>query len=185
MSNIVCRRTQGRASCWLIGGLGCLGLVILAVVALYFLGRAGAGLVQPVMQAMERGQKVLVAQRAAYDAIRLYAAANNGKYPKSLKELTPKYTNADLTAPITLEDGTKITLVYKPPQPNAAPDTVILEHKPPITATMNAFGTKITFEYTYQIQLDGKAWMQQVTIDEQGNKQIQRIELEGSRPRRN
>ncbi|MDW8107079.1 MAG: hypothetical protein RMK45_06325 [Armatimonadota bacterium] len=177
MSNLRYRRTHGRVSCWLLGGLGCLGLIIISIVGLYLLGRAGAGMFQSVIQASVQGQKVLAVQRAAYTALRQYATANNGRYPKTLKELTPKYTQTDLTKPIVLDDGTKVTLVYKPPQPNAAPDTVILEHKPPIKATVDALGAKVTLEQTYQIQLNGEEYMQQVTIDPQGNKQLQRIRV--------
>ncbi|MCS7273121.1 MAG: hypothetical protein NZ550_03120 [Fimbriimonadales bacterium] len=178
MGNLRRQCVQGRVSCWLLGGLGCLGLIIIGIITVYLLVRAGMGMVQPVIEAAERGQKVLAAQRTAYAALRQYAAANNGKYPKTLKELTPRYTQTDLTKPIVLDDGTKVTLVYKSPQPNAAPDTVILEHKPPIKATTSFLGTKVVVEQTFQIQLNGEEYLQQVIIDPQGNKRVQRTRLD-------
>jgi len=80
----------------------------------------------------------------------------------------------DPTQPIRLDDGTEVRLVYKPPKPNAAPETVILEHKPPIKATMEILGQKVDMEFTYQVQLNGEVYQQQVFTDPQGNKQIQR-----------
>jgi hypothetical protein len=80
----------------------------------------------------------------------------------------------DPTQPIRLDDSTEVRLVYKPPKPNAAPETVILEHKPPIKATIEILGQKVDMEFTYQVQLNGEVYQQQVFTDPQGNKQIQR-----------
>lgn len=168
-------RCAGRASCWLIGGLGCLGIVVIGIIAMVILGRSLVDTVgRPIEEVVSKAQVVVSVQRAAYDALQQYAAAHNGRYPKSLKELTPKYAAEDLTRPIKLEDGSEVRLVYKPPQPNASPDTVILEHKPPIKSQMELFGQKVDMEFTYQVQLDGQTYQQQVIIDPQGNKQIQR-----------
>jgi hypothetical protein len=168
-------RLHGRASCWLLGGVGCLGLLIVGVLAIVLGGRALFETVgKPVEQVLTKAQVVVPKQRAIYDALQRYAADNNGKYPQSLKQLVPKYVPEDPTRPIPLNDGTEVRLVYKPPKPNAAPETVILEHKPPIKATMEILGQKVDMEFTYQVQLNGEVYQQQVFTDPQGNKQIQR-----------
>jgi hypothetical protein len=168
-------RLQGRASCWVLGGIGCLGLLIVGVLAIVLGGRALFETVgKPVEQVLTKAQVVVPKQRAIYDALQRYAADNNGKYPQSLKQLVPKYVAEDPTQPIRLHDGTEVRLVYKPPKPNAAPETVILEHKPPIKATMEILGQKVDMEFTYQVQLNGEVYQQQVFTDPQGNKQIQR-----------
>jgi len=168
-------RLHGRASCWLLGGIGCLGLLIIGVLAIVLGGRALFETVsKPVEQVLTKAQVVVPKQRAIYDALQRYAADNNGKYPQSLKQLVPKYVAEDPTQPIRLDDGTEVRLVYKPPKPNAAPETVILEHKPPIKATMEILGQKVDMEFTYQVQLNGEVYQQQVFTDPQGNKQIQR-----------
>jgi hypothetical protein len=168
-------RLQGRASCWVLGGVGCLGLLIIGVLAIVLGGRALFETVsKPVEQVLTKAQVVVPKQRAIYDALQRYSAENNGKYPQSLKQLAPKYVAEDPTQPIRLDDGTEVRLVYKPPKPNAAPETVILEHKPPIKATMEILGQKVDMEFTYQVQLNGEVYQQQVFTDPQGNKQIQR-----------
>lgn len=168
-------RLQGRASCWLLGGIGCLGLLIIGVLAIVLGGRALFETVgKPVEQVLTKAQVVVPKQRAIYDALQRYAADNNGKYPQSLKQLVPKYMAEDPTQPIRLDDGTEVRLVYKPPKPNAAPETVILEHKPPIKATMEILGQKVDMEFTYQVQLNGEVYQQQVFTDSQGNKQTRR-----------
>ena len=168
-------RLHGRASCWLLGGVGCLGLLIVGVLAIVLGGRALFETVgKPVEQVLTKAQVVVPKQRAIYDALQRYAADNNGKYPQSLKQLVPKYVPEDPTRPIQLDDGTEVRLIYKPPKPDAAPETVILEHKPPIKTTMQLFGQKIDMQVTYQVQLNGEVYQQRVITDPQGNKQIQR-----------
>ena len=168
-------RLQGRASCWVLGGIGCLGLLIVGVVALFLGGRALVSTVgRPIEEVVTKAQVVVPKQRAIYDALQRYAADNNGKYPQSLKQLVPKYVAEDPTQPIRLHDGTEVRLVYKPPKPDAAPETVILEHKPPINTTMELFGQKIDMQVTYQVLLNGEVYQQRVITDPLGNKQIQR-----------
>ncbi|GIV08047.1 MAG: hypothetical protein KatS3mg019_0138 [Fimbriimonadales bacterium] len=168
-------RAAGRASCWLIGGLGCLGVAVIGVIALVLMSRSLVNtLGKPIEEVVSKAQVVVSVQRAAYDALQQYAAANNGKYPKSLKELTPKYATEDLTRPIRLSDGSEVRLLYKPPQQGTTPDTVILEHKPPIKSQMEILGQKVDMEFTYQVQLNGEVYQQQVIIDPEGNKQTQR-----------
>ena len=106
-------RLQGRASCWLLGGIGCLGLLIVGVLAIVLGGRALFETVgKPVEQVLTKAQVVVPKQRAIYDALQRYAADNNGKYPQSLKQLVPKYVAEDPTQPIRLHDGTEVRLVY-------------------------------------------------------------------------
>ena len=168
-------RLQGRASCWVLGGIGCLGLLIIGVSVIVLGGRALFETVgKPVEQVLTKAQVVVPKQRAIYDALQRYAADNNGKYPQTLKQLVPKYVAEDPTQPIRLHDGTEVRLVYKPPKPNAAPETVILEHKPPIKATMEILGQKVDMEFTYQVQLNGEVYQQQVITDPQGNKETRR-----------
>jgi len=168
-------RLHGRASCWVLGGIGCLGLLIVGVLAIVLGGRALVNTFgEPIKELAIKTQAIVPKQRAVYDALQRYAADNNGKYPQSLKQLVPKYVPEDPTRPIPLNDGTEVRLVYKPPKPDAAPETVILEHKPPIKATMEILGQKVDMEFTYQVQLNGEVYQQQVITDPQGNKQIQR-----------
>jgi hypothetical protein len=168
-------RLQGRTSCWVLGGIGCLGLMIIGVLILFFGGRALVNTFgRPIEEVLGKAQVIVPKQRAVYDALQRYARENKGKYPQSLKQLAPKYVPEDPTRPIRFPDGTEVQLVYKPPKPDATPDTVILEHKPAIKTSMEIFGQKVDMEFTYQVQLNGEIYQQQVIIDPQGNKQIQR-----------
>jgi hypothetical protein len=168
-------RLQGRASCWVLGGIGCLGLLVIGIAALVLGGRVVINTFgRPIEEVVSKAQVVVPKQRAIYDALQRYAADNKGKYPQSLKQLVPKYVSEDPTRPIRFPDGTEVQLVYKPPKPNAGPETVILEHKPPIKATMEILGQKVDMEFTYQVQLNGEVYQQQVFTDSQGNKQTRR-----------
>jgi hypothetical protein len=168
-------RLHGRASCWVLGGIGCLGLLVIGIAALVLGGRALVNTFgRPIEEVVSKAQVVVPKQRAIYDALQRYAADNKGKYPQSLKQLVPKYVPEDPTRPIRFPDGTEVRLVYKPPKPNAAPETVILEHKPPIKATMEILGQKVDMEFTYQVQLNGEVYQQQVFTDSQGNMRTRR-----------
>jgi len=168
-------RLHGRASCWVLGGIGCLGLLVIGIAALVLGGRALINTFgRPIEEVVSKAQVVVPKQRAIYDALQRYAADNKGKYPQSLKQLVPKYVSEDPTRPIRFPDGTEVQFVYKPPKPNAAPETVILEHKPPIKATMEILGQKVDMEFTYQVQLNGEVYQQQVFTDSQGNKETRR-----------
>ncbi len=71
----------------------------------------------------------------------------HGQVPPNLNALTPKYLKPDALKPITLKDGTQIKWVYRPPKPDSAGDTVILEHTPPVTAEMK-FGQTLKANLT-------------------------------------
>lgn len=151
-------RLQGRTSCWVLGGLGCLGLLVIAVVGVYLLGRAfeRSGILQGAKTAGEAEQKFKPRMRALYEAIRRYEQDNNGKYPPSLKSLVPKYLSEEAISPVVLSDGTKFEFVYRPPKPNDPPDTVILEHKPPVKLVFSIAGATAETQITYQLRKDGK-----------------------------
>jgi len=60
-------RLQGRASCWLLGGVGCLGLLIIGVLAIVLGGRALFETVsKPVEQVLTKAQVVVPKQRAMW-----------------------------------------------------------------------------------------------------------------------
>lgn len=157
MKNGIRRRLQGRTSCWILGGLGCLGLIVMAFVGVYLLGRAiqQSGFGQMVKTASEAEQKFKPRLSALYEAIRRYEQDNNGKYPPSLKSLIPKYLTEEAISPVVLSDGTKYEFVYRPPKPNDPPDTVILEHKPPVKLVFSLAGETAETHVTYQVRKDG------------------------------
>lgn len=158
MNNCTQRRLQGRASCWILGGLGCLGLIVVAVIGVYLLGRAieQSGFGKMVQTAAEAEQKLKPRMRAIYEAISRYEQDNNGKYPPNLKSLIPKYLAEEAITPVVLSDGTKYEFVYRPPKPNDPPDTVILEHKPPVKLVFSVAGETAETHTTYQVRKDGK-----------------------------
>ncbi|OYT69885.1 MAG: hypothetical protein CFK48_07145 [Armatimonadetes bacterium CP1_7O] len=151
-------RLHGRTSCWVLGGLGCLGLIIIAAVGVYMLGRAieRSGFGQMMKTASEAEQKFRPRMRALYEAIRRYEQDNNGKYPPNLKSLVPKYLTEEAISPVVLNDGTKYEFVYRPPKPSDPPDTVILEHKPPVKLVFSVSGETAETHITYQLRKDGK-----------------------------
>ncbi|MCX7924534.1 MAG: hypothetical protein N2554_01840 [Fimbriimonadales bacterium] len=152
------RRLQGRTSCWVLGGIGCLGLLIIAMVGVYLLGRAiqETGIMQMAQTAAEAEQKLKPRLAALYRGVQQYVKANNGKYPPNLKALVPKYLTNEALAPAVMNDGTKYEFVYRPPKPNDPPETVILEHKPPVKLVISVRGETAETYITYQVGKDGK-----------------------------
>lgn len=83
---------RGRTSCWVLGGLGCLGLLILAFVGIYLLGRAIQQSFGGAIQQSEQMERVVIPRmKSIYQALQRYAADHNGKYPPNLQALVPKY----------------------------------------------------------------------------------------------
>lgn len=158
MSSSTQRRLQGRTSCWVLGGIGCLGLLVIVLVGLYFLARAvqESGLGQVTQIAAEAEQKLKPRLTAIYQGIQQYAQANNGKYPPNLKALVPKYLTEEALTPVVMSDGTEYKFVYRPPKPNDPPDTVILEHEPPVKLVISVLGETAETRVTYQVGKDGK-----------------------------
>jgi hypothetical protein len=77
-----------------LGGLGCLGLLILAFVGIYLLGRAfQRSFGESIQQAQQMEMKVEPRLKSLYQAIQRYTADHNGKYPPNLQALVPKYTS--------------------------------------------------------------------------------------------
>lgn len=151
------KRLQGRTSCWVLGGVGCLGLLVIMAVGFYFLARAvqESGFMQMAQTVAEAEQKLKPRLAAIYQGIQQYAQANNGKYPPNLKALVPKYLTEEALAPVVMNDGTQYEFVYRPPKPNDPPETVILEHKPPVKLVMNV-GESVEIQTTYQVGKDGR-----------------------------
>ena len=165
---------QGRISCWVLGGLGCLGLVLLSFVLIYMLGRAvqQSGFTQSVQQAQRMEQIVEPRLKAIYQAIQRYTTAHNGKYPPNLQTLVPKYLNPEALQPIAVDEKTQVKIIYKPPKPTDPGDTIILEHQPPITMKMSVFGEKIEMRITLQIQKDGRVSQMQESISSSGERRV-------------
>ncbi|MFN7016543.1 MAG: hypothetical protein ACK4P5_05145 [Fimbriimonadales bacterium] len=158
MRTSVQKRVQGRTSCWVLGGIGCLGLLVIMGVGFYLLGRAiqESGFGQLAQTAAEAEQKLKPRLTAIYQGIQQYTQANNGKYPPNLKALVPKYLTEDALTPVIMSDGTEYTFVYRPPKPNDPPETIILEHKPPVKLVVSILGETAETRVTYQVGKDGK-----------------------------
>ncbi len=171
---------SGRTSCWVIGGIGCLGLLIISVIAGFFLWRAFEGTFGNIIESAREIESVFEPRyEEVVDAIREYLQDNNGKYPPDLKALVPKYLQADALEPVVLSDGKQIKFVYKPPKPNDPPDTVVLEHSPPLVMTMEVFGEQVEMRITYQFRKDGSVVQKQEQVSSSGERRIR------VRPQRN
>ncbi|WP_299044717.1 hypothetical protein, partial [uncultured Thermosynechococcus sp.] len=116
---------RGRVSCWVLGGLGCLGLLILAFIGIYLLGRAMQKTFgETIKQATQMEQVVEPRLKAIYQALQRYAADHNGKYPPNLQALTPKYISNDALQPISIDEKTQVKIIYKPPKPADPGETI-------------------------------------------------------------
>ncbi|GBC93176.1 hypothetical protein HRbin15_01664 [bacterium HR15] len=176
-----CAYRQGRTSCWVLGGLGCLGLLILAAVFIYLLGRTVQKTFgETIKQAAQIEQVVEPRLKAIYRAIQRYAADHNGKYPPSLQVLVPKYLSKEMLQPVAIDEKTQVKIIYKPPKPTDPDDTIILEHQPPITMKMSMFGETVETHITLQIQKDGRVSQMQETISSKGERRVrQRVRPAG------
>lgn len=172
---------RGRTSCWVLGGLGCLGLLILAFVGIYLLGRAFQKTFgESIKQASQIEQVVEPRMKAIYQAIQRYAADHNGKYPSDLQALAPKYISKEALQPVAIDEKTQVKIIYKPPKPTDPDDTVILEHQPPITMKMSVFGETVEMRITIQIQKDGRISQMQESVSSSGQRRVrQRIRPTG------
>lgn len=164
---------SGRTSCWVIGGLGCLGLLVIMVIGMYFLGRAFQGTFGEIVKSAQEIESVFEPRYdEVVEAIKQYLQDNNGKYPPNLQALVPKYLQADALQPIVLSDGKQIKFVYKPPKPDDPPDTVVLEHSPPVVMTVEMFGEKVETRITYQLRKDGSIAHKQEQVSSSGERRI-------------
>jgi len=164
-----------------LGGLGCLGLLILAFVGIYLLGRAFQKTFgESIKQASQIEQVVEPRMKAIYQAIQRYAADHNGKYPSDLQALAPKYISKEALQPVAIDEKTQVKIIYKPPKPTDPGDTVILEHQPPITMKMSVFGETVEMRITIQIQKDGRISQMQESVSSSGQRRVrQRIRPTG------
>lgn len=170
------RGTGGRTSCWVLGGIGCLGLLVVFAILLFFGARQlGSMFGDIVQQSMVIEQEVKPPFQVIANAIKQYHT-DTGKFPPNLNALTPKYLKPDALKPITLKDGTQIKWVYRPPKPDSAGDTVILEHTPPVTAEMK-FVQTVKANLTLQLNKDFSMMLQQEMITPDGKRQIQKQSL--------
>jgi hypothetical protein len=179
MSRPIGNRTgqQGRTSCWVLGGLGCLGLLILAFVGLYLLGRAlQQSFSGTFQQAQQMEMKVEPRLKSLYQAIQRYASDHNGKYPPNLQALTPKYIAPEALQPIPIDEKTQVKILYKPPKPTDPGDVIILEHQPPIVFRIKMFGESVETHITLQVQKDGRIVQFQESVSSSGQRRVrQRI----------
>jgi hypothetical protein len=80
-------------SCWTVGLLSCLGAIALVLIGIAILAIVVARRPE-FKQAMSTGVQIARCQQnmqEIYAAIGRYRQRNNGKYPKDLKELVPRY----------------------------------------------------------------------------------------------
>ncbi len=173
---------RGRTSCWVLGGLGCLGLLILAFVGIYLLGRAIQQSFGGVIQQSEQMERMVIPRmKSIYQALQRYAADHNGKYPPNLQALAPRYLDQSYLQPIAVQgQKTPIKIIYKPPKPDAPPDTIVLEHQPPIVMKFGMFGESVETRITLQVQKDGQISQMQETLSSSGGRRVrQRVRPAG------
>jgi len=85
--------TRRGMSCWTVGLLSCLGAIALVIIGIAILAIVVARRPE-FKQAMSTGVQIARCQQnmqEIYAAIGRYRQRNNGKYPKDLKELVPRY----------------------------------------------------------------------------------------------
>jgi hypothetical protein len=150
-----------------------LGLLILAFVGLYLLGRAfQESLGETIQQASKIEQVVQPRLTAIFKAIEQYAADHNGNYPPNLEALVPKYLNQEALEPIAIDENNQIKIIYKPPKPNDPDETIIIEHQPPIVIKMKVFGEAVETKITLQIQKNGRVSQMQETVSSSGERRV-------------
>jgi hypothetical protein len=156
-----------------LGGLGCLGLLILAFVGIYLLGRAfQRSFGESIQQAQQMEMKVEPRMKDLYQAIQRYTADHNGKYPPNLQALVPKYINKEALQPIALDEKTQVKIIYKPPKPTDPGDVIILEHQPPIVFKVTMFGETVETRITLQVQKDGRIASSQESVSASGERRV-------------
>ncbi len=126
---------RGGWSCWTVGLLSCLGAVALLIAGLAILFIYVARRPE-FKQAMSAGVQMAQCQQNmidVYQAIERYRQRNNGQYPKSLDELTPRYLAeaGKLKCPADLTDKPVSYRYFKPTKdsPETAPLLQCDHHK--------------------------------------------------------
>ena len=116
-------------SCWTVGLLSCLGAIALVIVGMVVL-LVVVSRRPEFKQAMSTGVQIAQCQQQnmqeIYAAIGRYRQRNNGKYPKNLNELVPRYLAeaGKLKCPADTS-GKPVSYQYFQPQPNS-PETAPL-----------------------------------------------------------
>lgn len=156
-------RSSGRASCWLIGGIGCLVLVALVVVASMILVRnlGGSKFFKEVQTSATRQEQVANRFERLVKAIKLYRQDHGGAYPPNLDALAPKYLGSADLQPLQLDQATRLRWVYKPPKPTDPPETIVLIHQPAAKFRMSLFGETFEQDHLYYLRKDGEIIVRQ------------------------
>lgn len=168
---------RGRVSCWVLGGIGCLGILIVVLVLVWFaVNRFGQALQGAIQSVMVLEQEVEPHFKTIAGAIRSYYQ-DTGKFPASLSALSPKYLSAEAIKPITLKDGTSLKWVYRAPKPNDPNDAIVLQHSPPVKSELQIAGQTVQVEFTLQMTKNFQAFVHQETIGPDGTRQMQKRSL--------
>lgn len=170
------RKQSGRVSCWLVGGLGCLGLLVLGVVGIILFFRAilNSDFAKGIV-AMEQSQRQMnIRIGVIHNALEAYKKDHKGNYPPDLKTLVPEYLPEDQIKPFELDLQTKLNWVYKKPKSDDPDSFIVLTHTPPVMVKGSALGNRkelyVEMTFEYQLQKDGLIMVKRVTTDPQGNK---------------
>lgn len=120
--------TRRGMSCWTVGLLSCLGAIALVIVGMVVL-LVVVSRRPEFKQAMSTGVQIAQCQQnlqEIYAAIGRYRQRNNGKYPKNLNELVPRYLAeaGKLKCPADTS-GKPVSYQYFQPKPNS-PETAPL-----------------------------------------------------------
>lgn len=172
------QKQSGRVSCWLVGGLGCLGLLVLGIVAVYLFVRniVNSDFMQGTIASAQNQRQMNIRITGIKNAIELYKKDHNGDYPPNLKALVPKYLPEDQTKPFELDLKTKLEWVYKKPKPDDPGATLVLTHKPPIVIKGSVFGDRkdlyMEMSFEYYLQKDGEIMVKHVTTNPDGSKSV-------------
>lgn len=157
------RSLNGRASCWLIGGLSCFGLLaLLCIGSILIFGPKIQDFSKNMQESAKDIEMVTKQIKAISNAIDRYKADNKGAYPPSLAKLAPKYIDAKELEPLESSTQQKITWVYTPPKPTDPDSVVILTHKPQIDMNIEMLGQKTMMKFEYKLQKDGELVQEQV-----------------------
>ncbi|MDR3709185.1 MAG: hypothetical protein P4L33_12865 [Capsulimonadaceae bacterium] len=169
-------RQQG-PSCWAVGGVSCLVLIILGMILLFvgvhqalkskdghqFVGQIRA-LVHNTSDAVECEEKL----RAVYGAIGRYRA-KNGAYPADIKSLVPKYLPQATSCHCSLDpkpDPANLTFLYVPPTAASKPGDAVLSFTWSQQFAMGGKTSKI--DTLYYFTVSGKEMVRQTSTDFDG-----------------